>query len=40
MGGGNGSEGRDITVSHFPNKATRDRVYNSLINVLHPIIIK
>lgn len=40
IGGGTGSEGRAIVKSHFPDRATRDRIYNSLINVLHPIIIK
>lgn len=40
IGGGTGAEGRAKTESSFPDKATRDRIYNTLIKELHPIVIK
>ena len=40
IGGGTGASGRALTESSFPDKATRDRIYNSLIKELHPTVIK
>ena len=40
IGGGTGASGRAQTESSFPDKTTRDRIYNSLIRELHPTVIK